>query len=331
MLLALLVFAVAGGVATFWLRQHGSGSGAGGNARERDESLLAQLRWRDFTRLVLQAMKGRGYEPVLEDGMSPDGIPSDGGDILLERDGEQVLLSCKYGSGSVVGVQAILGLGKSATLRGAGSVILATPGRFEEEAMRVARQQGNIELLSGKHLWPELRPYVASESTGMTMPSPTPASMPKRAIAIAWAGAAVLAAIAWMVAQGMQPAAGVVDAAAETAIAAPAQTPAATPAASKPEPAAQANAHAEVPTDRAALERRRSETANAISTLDGVDRAVWSTQSTLLVYLASEDTDPSATLCPLLERYPELAASRVQLQPPQGSQRPVRFKQCRSY
>ena len=86
-----------------------------------------------------------------------------------------------------------------------------------------------------------------------------------------------------------------------------------------------------MPTDPVALERRRKETANAISTLFGVDRALWSTQSTLLVYLSAEEADPSSELCPLLERYPELAASRVQLQPPPGSQKSVRFKQCRSY
>ena len=113
--------------------------------------------------------------------------------------------------------------------------------------------------------------------------------------------------------------------------AAPVQAPPPTTVAPKPEPAAPVAEHAAVPTDPATLERRRSETANAISTLAGVDRAVWSTQSTLLVYLASESADPSTALCPLLERYPELAASRVQLQPPQGSDKPVRFKQCRSY
>src|SRR5690606_36959467 len=117
LLLALLVFAIAGGAATLWLHQHGAAPEADAAARDRGELQLAELRWRDFTRLVLQAMKGRGYDPVIEEGMSPDGIPSDGGDILLERDGEYVLLACKYGSGSMVGVQAILGLGKSATLR----------------------------------------------------------------------------------------------------------------------------------------------------------------------------------------------------------------------
>lgn len=326
LLLALLVFAIAGGAATFWLRQHGSHAETGAATRERGESQLAELRWRDFTRLVLQAMKGRGYEPVIEDGMSPDGIPSDGGDILLERNGEYVLLSCKYGSAAVVGVQAILGLGKSATLRGAGSVILATPGRFDNEAMRVARQQGNIELLDGKDLWPELRPYVAREPVDAPAQVAAVAAPSKRAMGIAWGGAAALAAVAWMVAQGMQPDAPASDAQAAIGASAPASaTP--TPA---PPPAPLA-ANDAVPTDPAALERRRRETANAISTLFGVDRALWSTQSTLLVYLSAEEADPSGELCPLLERYPELAASRVQLQPPQGSQRPVRFKQCRSY
>jgi len=331
LLLALLVFAIAGGAATLWLRQHGSPADAAANARERDESQLAELRWRDFTRLVLQAMKGRGYEPVIEDGMSPDGIPSDGGDILLERDGHYVLLSCKYGSGSVVGVQAILGLGKSATLRGAESVIVATPGKFETEAMRVARQQGNIELLDGKDLWPELRPYVARTPAGTPAPAAVAAApMPQRAVAIAWGGAAALAVVAWMFAQGMQSDAPANEAGTPPATAA--RVPAsdardATPAAA----AAVAIENNVVPTDPAALERRRRETANAISTLFGVDRALWSTQSTLLVYLAAEEADPSGELCPLLERYPELAASRVQLQPPQGSQKPVRFKQCRSY
>jgi hypothetical protein len=86
-----------------------------------------------------------------------------------------------------------------------------------------------------------------------------------------------------------------------------------------------------VPTDPAQLERRRTEVARAISTLSMVDRALWSTQSTLLVHLTDMDAEPKSAICPLLERYPELGASRVQLQPPQGSERPVRFFQCRAF
>ena len=58
LLLALLVFVIAGGAASMWLHQHGNPVAAAPAVRERDESQLADLRWRDFTRLMLQAMKG---------------------------------------------------------------------------------------------------------------------------------------------------------------------------------------------------------------------------------------------------------------------------------
>jgi hypothetical protein len=71
--------------------------------------------------------------------------------------------------------------------------------------------------------------------------------------------------------------------------------------------------------------------AKAISALPEVDRALWQTQSTLLVYLQDGSFDPLSEICPELERYEELAATRLQLQPPPGSLRPVRFVQCRPY
>jgi len=327
-LIALVLFVVLGLAATAWLRRSPSLSSESQSA-ERGAGQLGTLRWRDFTRLVLQAMHGRGYRTVVEDGMPADGIPTDGGDIVLERNGERTLLSVKYGSASVVPAQALLGLGGSATLRGARKVIVVTPGRFDEEAIRMARQQ-DIELIDGEDLWPEVRPYVARPAhDAPAAPAPVPAPPPAspKALGIAWAGAAAVAAVAWMIAQGLQPEASSSDA---TDVAAQA-TPA-TQATARATAAAPAIEDANiVPTDPAALERRRKETANAISTLFGVDRAFWSTQSTLLVYLSTDVADPSSELCPLLERYPELAASRVQLQPPQGSSKSVRFKQCRSY
>jgi hypothetical protein len=327
-LIALVLFVVLGLAATAWLRRSPSLSSESQSA-ERGAGQLGTLRWRDFTRLVLQAMHGRGYRTVVEDGMPADGIPTDGGDIVLERNGERTLLSVKYGSASVVPAQALLGLGGSATLRGARKVIVVTPGRFDEEAIRMARQQ-DIELIDGEDLWPEVRPYVARPAhDAPAAPAPVPAPPPAspKALGIAWAGAAAVAAVAWMIAQGLQPEASSSDA---TDVAAQA-TPA-TQATTRATAAAPASEDANiVPTDPAALERRRKETANAISTLFGVDRAFWSTQSTLLVYLSTDVADPSSELCPLLERYPELAASRVQLQPPQGSSKSVRFKQCRSY
>ena len=325
-LIALAVFLALGLASTAWLRRASTSSASPSAGRGAGQ--LGALRWRDFTRLVLQAMHGRGYRTVVEDGMPADGIPTDGGDIVLERNRERTLLSVKYGSASVVGAQALLGLAGAATLRGTQKVIVVTPGRFDEEAMRLARQQ-DIELIDGEDLWPEVRPYVArpaqdTAATPAAVETTTPAK--SKTMGIAWAGAAAAAAVAWMIAQGLQSTPTSTPAAPNTnAQAAPATTAA-------PEAAAPVIDNASVvPTDPAALEQRRKETANAISTLFGVDRAFWSTQSTLLVYLSTEVADPSSELCPLLERYPELAASRVQLQPPQGSTKSVRFKQCRSY
>lgn len=325
LLIALVVFVLAGIAATRLLHMLPATQGqvAQGLAH------LADMRWREFARLVLHAMQARGYRVVKDDSSPGDELPGDGGDILLERDGERVLLMCKYGNASVVGAQPILGLGKAAELRGAHGAMVVTPGRFDDEARRVAGQQ-RVELIDGATLWPEVEPFVGHDLVSETG-SPAP---DHRKSAVAWLGAAAIGAATWAVLQGMPLALGTPAVTHEATPAPSARDVSAVPPAQPAAPTQRAAAVAQpepVPTDPAILARRRNETANAISTLAGVDRAMWSTQSTLLVHLASEDADPSARLCPLLERYPELAASRVQLQPPQDSQRPVRFKQCRAY
>lgn len=325
-LIALLVFILSGFGLSFWLRQK-QAEQAPQEAANRGAEQLAQLRWRDFTKLVLQAMHGRGYRPVIEDGMPADGIPTDGSDILLERGDQRALLSCKYGTGSVVSAQSLLGLSKSASLRGAEAVIVVTPGKFDEEAERIAVPQ-HIELIDGSELWPEVRPYVARPLDT----TPTPAAPPSTNIPmLAWGGAALAGVIVWFIALGLQPDS---KPAPEPAVAvtSPAPPPAAATAAAPAPNARPAAANtAAFPTDPVVIAQHRHEAANTISTLFGVDRALWSTQSTLMVYLSSDQADPINELCPLLERYPELASSRVQLQPPPGSTRAVRFKQCRTY
>ncbi len=316
LLLALVVFALAGVGTSAWLRKQSPKV----NDLEPGLAYLAGLRWGDFIRLVLRAMHARGYSTIGEDGKASDGIPSDGKDILLMRGPARTLLSCKYGNASVVSAQAILGLGKSAQLRGAEGAIVVTPGRFDDEAQRVAAQQ-HIDLIDGEHLWLEVRPFVpelalaGSKAKGANQNAPL----------IAWVIAAVLGVAVWLLASNMlgsiTPESDV-KVANSSAIAANARAGTPAPAAVIVE---------KVPTDPTVLEKRRRETAGTISTLSGVDRAIWSSQSTLLVTLSSADANPLLQLCPLLERYPELAASRVQLQPPAGSDRQVRFIQCRSY
>jgi len=315
-LLALIVFVLAGAGATAWLRRQPPK----GSDLIQGLDYLAGLRWGDFIRLVLRAMHAAGYSTIGDDGKPNDGVASDGKDILLKRGSQRTLLSCKHGSSSVVSAQSVLGLGKSAELRGATASIVVTPGRFDAEARRVATQQ-QVELIDGEHLWPKVKPFIPEQM----LPSKSQGSNRKGQL-VAWTVAAVLGVLTGLLAYSMQApidtANNVEVRASQTRTDNAANNVLATPEITPVE---------QVPTDATELEQRRREAAQSISTLFGVQRAVWSTQSTLQVNLSSAEADPVSELCPLLERYPELASSRVQLQPPPGSDRAVRFLQCRSY
>lgn len=325
-LIALLVFVGVGAGLTVWLRG-GKNAAPQSEPVRRGAEQLAQLRWRDFARLVLQAMHGRGYNPVIGPEDPPDGIPSDGSDILLKRADELALLSCQYGTGATVAPQVVASAATKASLHGASRVIVVTPGRFEGDiADIVANHQ--VELIDGETLWPEVRPYVARPEEPVPVTSPS-AAIPAKTQAFVWLGAALAGTLAFVAVDGLTQSP---DSLPSEAVAPQANT--APPAAQRPAAAPSADerpAQPGVPADTRELDQRRKEAANAVATLFGVSRALWSSQSTLMVYLSSENADPFNDICPLLEQYPELAASRIQLQPPEGSDKPVRFKQCRAY
>ena len=290
---------------------------------------LARMTWRDFIHLVLAAMNARGYERVF--------VPNatgDEGDYLLERDGQRWLLSTKHGTAYVLGSSTIAEFAREIRMRGAAGGLMVTPGRFAPEAINLARTQ-KIELLDGPALWPELRLLLPAEQREHVS-GPARAQM-QRQLWLAWGGSVMVGVLAFLAFRNAEPSAdtGTPDAIASTPAMPRAALPAATQTAAENTAASGATAAATpaiaVPTDPQELERRRKDLATAVSTLPGIDKALWSTQSTLLVYLSEDLPDPMSGICPLLERYDELAASRVQLQPPAGSTRPVRFLQCRAY
>jgi hypothetical protein len=75
-------------------------------------------------------------------------------------------------------------------------------------------------------------------------------------------------------------------------------------------------------------EDQRRELPRRLAELPGVDRAIWSTASTLQVFIEDPALATDASICQVMTHYPLVRASRLQLQPPPGSDRPVRFKQC---
>lgn len=281
---------------------------------------LAGMRWRDFIHLVLAAMNARGYERVFVPEAS-----GDESDYLLEREGQRWLLSSKHGTAYVLGSGTISEFAREIRMRGANGGLLVTPGRFAKEAVTLARTH-RIELLDGPALWPELRPLLPEDQREEVV-GPARAHL-QRQLLVAWGAALLIGAVAFLALHRLEPDEPVeatpMSVAAERPQTAAAKTPAAaTAGAVTPTPV--------IPSDPEELERRRKDVATSISTLPGVDKALWSTQSTLLVYLSDDLADPMSSICPLLEHYDELAASRVQLQPPAGSTHMVRFVQCRAF
>jgi hypothetical protein len=316
LLVAIVALALIGGGATFYLRTVRL-------PREETEAgiaALAGMRWRDFIHLVLDALHRRGYERVFDSEAT-----SDESDYMLERNGQRWLLSSKHGASYVLGSTAIAEFANNIRMRGAHGGLLVTPGQFAPEAAALAAAQ-RIELLDGARLWPELRPLLPEEQRA-AVSQPALANM-KRHFALAWVGALVVAVALFALSGNDAPTEAVAAGAPASKSAKAAQAPTASA------PAVPADAGVPVspaPTDPGQLAQRRQEVTRAISTLPHVDRALWSTQSTLLVYLLDQNADPIPEICPLLEHYEELRASRIQLQPPPGSTRPVRFLQCRSY
>ena len=318
-IVSLIVVLAIGGAATLYIR---------GVMLRRDETAagivaLSAMSGREFIHLVLEVLARRGYSRLVD-----RDTPAGDGEYTLVRNRERWLLSCKHGSAFVLGHAAINELAGDINVQGAAGGFLVTQGRIGDEARGPARLQ-RIELLDGPTLWPEIRDLIPPGQLETIHAEALQGA--RQRILFAWL-IALLAGIAAFVSLPRAP----VTPDADTATAKQPATAPATPASagSPAQPGASvppdADAAQAMP-DAAELERQRKDVANAISTLPMVDRAVWTTQSTLEVFLLETDSDAIPSICPLVERYPALAPSRIQLTPPPGSQAPVRFRQCRAY
>lgn len=317
LLIALMVAVVLGGAAHAYLWRVD---------RHRLEAVagihvVAGMRWREYSKLVVDALRARGFEPDPQSNAVERGQQAD---IVLRRAGKDWLLACRQGMQYRITPQVLAEFSRSLRAQGATDGLIATPGRVDADARK---QAGAVELIDGAALWPLLKPWlpvsvrdsVASESDALA----------KRYILLAWLVALALGAGAALL----------LPAHVERLVAA---TPAAV--VNRPTPGTGTRAGTGTGTDQTASpvpalaaaplsdEEQRESVRREVSDLAGIDRALWSTRSTLLVYRDSDsDTDPLPSICSVLERYDELRASRLQLQPAPGSQRTVRFLQCRLY
>jgi len=313
--LAAIVVLVLGGAATAYLwnvRRRQDAAAAGINA-------LSAMRWREFSHFVLDAMRHRGYDVLTPDDEAERGQQSE---FLLSGHGKRWLLSCKHGSAYRLSQQAVAELAGNLRFQGATGGFLVTPGHIEADARKSARA-ANIELIDGNALWPEVAPLLPPSLTDEVQHLAD--ANARRQVTIAWLAALAIGAVLVLLGLARNPPE---PASTEvTTVATPVQAPAMQIA----EPAPTVAATPASAPDVEAEDLQRKQVAETLSSLPGIERALWSTRSTLVVHLVDGETDRLTEVCAALERHEALRTSRVQLQPPEGSEARVRFIQCRTY
>lgn len=286
---------------------------------------LAAMRWREFAHFVVDALRAQGFD---HDASAPRPQKGQEADMLLGRNGQTWLLGCKQAPDEVITAPQVAALSRSVREAGAGGGILATLGRIDPGARR-----GNpgIELFDGPMLWTLLQPLLP-QSLQLDLAQRAQVRT-VRSIQLAWVGSLVVGLLV-----AMQLPATRVSESAAVAVApasAPAAANAAQPSLNVDDTAAdQVAPPVALPAPTPENEQsRRDQAMRDISRLPGVNEAIWSTRSTLVVYLSDAEASDQdvASLCATLERYDELRASRLQLQPIATSEKPVRFLQCHAY
>lgn len=273
---------------------------------------LSGLRWREFSKLVLEAMQRRGLS--LES--SADATRDPRSTFTLRQGNRHWQLSCKHGSAYRIGAAPVEELAASVRLSGAAGGILATEGRVEKEGHEAARTR-NIEVLDGPALWGALKPLIEDDLRRDLVQQAK--SRARRHIGIAWLAAFALGAVVstalanWSLKEGPRPL--------------PAVEPAPTASAPKAE-------HEDLQTyhepSEAELEDQRLEISRALAHTPGVIRGVWQTRLTLTVDYNGNPDAIWPRICEQVERYPALRTVRVQLNPPKGSSDPIRWRQCKN-
>lgn len=306
LLFALGLTILAGGAATawLWLVQRPRAERAEG------VTLLSAMRWREFSRLVVDGLRDRGFEPEEAAQFDPDVL-------RLKRDGRGWLLVCKQGNNQRIASTVVGDMADAMRFHGAQGGVIATLGTIAPEARELAR--GRIELIDGAALWRLVRPQLGT-SVQEALAAASRQATRRRSI-IAWAGSLALGLLA---ATMMPPAGGNIGSSEVSPAAADRTGP-------TPTTTAVAAAMPALAPPPMSEEEQRTEVVRLVSMLPGIERAMWSTRSTLLVTLIDESADPVNGICAVVEKYDALRTSRLHLQPPAGARRPARFRQCRTF
>ena len=297
---------------------------------------LAGMKWRECAGLVLQALAEKGYVE-----MSASRQPGDGGtEFLLSKNDERCLLGYKHGTAYRLGEANVRDFANAVQLLGATSGILVTLGTAEGSAREIARRY-DVDLIDGSTLWPQVEPFSSPDLVeGIRNEA---ANEIRRGQRMGVVGSLLLGAVVFGVTAFSQPdapseapptvaaaPATQAQAGAETPVPAPGETGFQDAASIAADKAMKALEEVAKLTDEQRAERRRAAAAR-IADLDQANNAIWSTASTLVISLVSGDSIDRGIVndaCAVLVDYEELRYSRLQLEPPSGSEVPVRWRQC---
>jgi hypothetical protein len=278
---------------------------------------LAGLPWREFSGLVLVAMKRRGYRQISADSAN---MRIQRSDFLLEKDGRRVLLACKHSSAYRIDSAMLDELVSNIRLHDAHAGILVTEGLVDQNSRSKAAKAG-IEPLRGKQLWLELKPLLGDTLRHQVVHNVD--ARARRHIGIAWLGAIAVGAIAGV----LLPNAGS-DASGSGSRPAPTAQHAPPPAQANGIAAQPVPATVQAPPSEVELEMERADFARSISTIGGLVRGAWISRSTLAVDRTAGEEQAWSLICAELSQHPNLALTRVQMNPPPGSDEQVRWRQC---
>ena len=285
---------------------------------------LAGMRWRDFSRLILEAMELRGLQRIPT---AQEDNQEHSASFLLSGQGKQLLLACKHGSAYRIGSAAVDEFASEIRLRGVQGGILVTEGVLDKGGVEKAGRY-SIEVIDGPLLWPTVKPMV--EGNLQRRIAGNAAARARRHIGIAWLGAITLGLASSLAFPGRL--APVSDVPVLSTPTADPSKPPATPSpltapkpTTTPAPTAPTAAVTEADT-----EKHRAEISRNLSKTPGIIRGVWISRSTLSVDRAVAEEDAWPLVCGQLKAYPDLELTRVQMNPPQGSTEQVRWRQCES-
>lgn len=314
--ITLLVTVVAGGATSFWVRRNRYRN----LVRDAGLRALSAMRWREYSRFVVEGLQQRGFHPSRQ---QPDADRGQDADLLLIRGGHTWLLGCRQGLGSQMGPETVERLARSVRLSEARGGVLATLGGFTPAARKVDL---GVELIDGPALWTLVEP-VLPDSLLEDVRAQAKGQIHREGL-LGWLIAFLLGmALAWLLTPHL-----VSDPAPTAAPTAGSGLEAADPGTRTP----LETAPPPLPDDllrpvALSEEEQRGRVLDEISALPDVRHAGWATRSTLVVRLERQADDALIeSICSILLPYPQVRDQRVQLQPPDGGGR-VRFTQCALY